>query len=78
MTFGKMIAWNDQNQRGIIEDRLGNTYTVERKDFNEDVATKVGLDLTFEVIETTREAYAVESCCTGLARFQEAIGQFIS
>lgn len=79
MTFGKLIAWNENTQRGIIEDRIGQTFKVARKDFVADhSAIAVGLEVSFSAETETREAYAVESLCGQFRRFDAVYGNSIA
>lgn len=82
MTFGKLIAWNEALQRGIIADRIGQTFKVERKDFVADHgAIAEGLEVSFSVMENvmenSREAYAVESLSGQFRRFDAVYGNQI-
>lgn len=80
MTFGKLIAWNKDQMRGIIEDRQGETYTVERKDFmlDQETAILAGAELAFEVWDEQRSAYAVRTCTSEFLQYNEFFGDEIA
>lgn len=85
MTFGKITAWNESANRGLIEDRIGQTYRFERKDIVADFSSMVvGSEVAFESITVQKEgfevneAYAVESNSGQFRRFDAVVGHKIA